>query len=84
MYSGDELYGDDITCGILTGKTICRECQRPVRELEDGRCPKCLGEEGDKRVVRRRMAELHRRCANRYPWDRAWFEAQAERLEAES
>ena len=63
----------------------CRSCFKASRELVDGWCPKCRGEEVDRsRTVKRAMADLHRRCANKYPSDAAWFTAQAERLEAES
>jgi DnaJ-class molecular chaperone len=64
----------------------CRDCGTKSHALEDARCPRCNGEdvdEDERRTARQAMAGLHRRAALRYPWDREWFLAQAERLERE-
>lgn len=61
MYSGDELYSDDITSGILTGKSICRTCGRSTRHVEDGSCPRCCNPE---------KADEETRAANRRAWRR--------------
>jgi ribosomal protein L37E len=60
MYSADELYSDEITSSILTGKEHCRGCGRTTRHVQDGYCPRCCGLETDEDV----------RAANRRAWQR--------------